>query len=190
MITFEKLERLAPEGKSSVRVYDKETGTHVHKQIYRSFLSTGNVPEFDPGVEKSYMMSGFDESEYVPLEDLDPELKALFEHVQRVNPKYNQMTINWYLSGDEYIEMHRDCDNAMIDDYKISIFNYCNEAGNDRVFVIEGDGQREELALTDGEVITLDKYLNTEFRHGVPPSDNPESKRISVTFRQMKARGV
>lgn len=178
---FKDLMKLAPKNLNCVLVYNKAKKEHEEKQIYRRYRSYGKVPEFDPRIKKSYMFSGWEGLEK------EQDIPEVVKNIMEDNPEYNQCVVNWYMSGDEYIEPHSDCDAHMIDNYKIKIINFTEVP--DRIFRLKHktDSRKDiNIKLGNNTEIILDKRLNTEYRHEVPASSNFKSQRVSVTLRQIK----
>lgn len=179
MNDFEDLWNLKPKDKSRVWVYNKETGEHEEKQIFRSFRSYLNIPPKDKSIPKSWM--------HDELELEVPEiLQKYVEDAQKEDSRYNSMTVNWY-EKDDFIEPHRDCDNYMVDDYKIKIISLHEPNTNPRAFKLKNVATEEveEICFAGGVPIYLSKKNNSIYRHSVGPG---EGRRISITFRMLDVR--
>lgn len=164
-------------GTDEVLVYNKKNKIHENKTIFRNYLCTGNTPDFDKDVEKSFMFMGqrLKNSPAQDLKNLIPE-----------GHKYNQEVLNYYKDGNSYIEPHSDCSAKMEDDYTIAILTLSPEGGN-RIFRLESrtSGDCIDIKTEHGQILILDKEANESYRHSVPKDKSKES-RISITYRQIK----
>lgn len=184
---FNSLLGLAPKELSTVQIYNKTTKTHEDKKIFRRYRSYLNTPELDTRVKKSYMFSGSDGNERG--EEL-PEVIKDFMGV--IDIRYNQLVVNWYLSGDEYIEMHSDCDAKMEKDASILILSFSKDMVANHAFTLEAREGSDvaiphlSLPLAGSTTIEMNDVCNKLYRHGVDKAVDPEAVRISLTCRMMK----
>lgn len=182
---YKELMEECPEELGKVLVYNKDTGEHIEKEIFRKYKSYGFTPDFDETVKKSYMFC--EKSENPPK-----CIKALLGICIDYNQRFNNCLVNWYTSKEEYIQPHSDCTAKMVDDAKILIlnFNETDNATNIRDFVIESKPGFPDfelrIPLTQGLAILMGGDTQKRFNHHVPPSKHENSRRISVTLRQMK----
>lgn len=171
---FEKIWALKPKDKSRVWVYNKETGEHEEKRIFRSYRTYLNMPPKRSDVKKSWM--------HDELEPKVPEiLQKYVDAAQEEDPRYNSMTVNWY-EAEDFIEPHRDCDNYMVDNYKIKIIPLHEPNTDPRSFLLQGTITRNIRHLNGEYPIYLNKDRNTFYRHSVGTG---EGRRISITFRML-----
>ncbi len=194
-----KIEEHRPQGKSFVLVYDKETQTHKQKFIYRTYINFLNTPKFDDSVKKSYMFCGDVRGEIPQV------FSEIFDYALSLDPNYNQMTVNYYEDGDDFIEPHSDCTAKMIDNAKILIVNVVPKGSLPRPFVFTVKNkepgrliQIDDIMRTsmiennlniqtkNGTVIEMSREDQEIYRHEVPKTGNPSHKKITITFRQMK----
>lgn len=178
IIDFNKMFNLKPDIRSNVLVYNKTTETHDEKTIFRSYNSYLLVPEFDREIKKSYM--------FLNKQSEVPDIFNQFvEFVKSVDNRYNQMVINWY-NPEDYIQLHRDCNNKMIDPNSNILtinFNETDNIYNLRHLIFE-DVKSTELSsipLQNNHYYIINN--NTTHRHGVGTGNE---KRISLTFRMIK----
>jgi len=216
---YEAISALSEDNTSdSVQVMNKETGKHEKKKIFRKFKSYGKTPEFDKDGAKSYMFSGAKSYMFASGEksksymfssgtksymfsgdkddsDINSDIPDVFKPIQdyvekELEQTYNQAVVNWYRTGDEYIEMHSDCTSAMIDSPSIVIVNLNDpKSKQDRVFKLKAKYDSSDdlmsnlnLSLRHGRVIEMGGSTQDRFRHGV---EKGKSRRVSFTLRQM-----
>lgn len=185
--TYEALLTLLNDAEDTVKVYDKETGKHYNKKIFRKYKSYGVTPKFDADNPKSYM---FSEHENVKSEAIPAMLHKLLEGLNAppVQVKFNNCVINWYKDGNDYIEMHGDCTSSWNDNGIVVIVNV-NETENDcRQFVLENRNGNDihSFKLLNNMIVVLDKENQKMYRHGVPKAPDIKTGRISLTFRSIK----
>jgi len=166
------------EARSKVMVYDRQSKSHVEKTIFRTYMSYMRTPEFDGDVEKSYMF--VNKSDSVP-----PILEPFVRFAKGIDPRYNQMVVNWYNSSD-HIELHRDCTSGMISGDSPILTVNLNETDNiysARSFIMVDveTGEASSILLLDKTYFVINN--NQTHRHAVGYGTE---KRISLTFRMMK----
>lgn len=174
-INFEELYSLRPKDVGVVKVFNKETGIHKDKKIFRAYKDYIQSPIFEPNIKKSHM--------HGQLSKTTPKIvKELISKAKQIDNRYNQLIINWYESG-EYIENHRDCDARMVEDYKILIMSFNEISARSMVFKnLHGDVVKE-VKLGNGEFIEITEDENKNLKHEVGTGIG---RRISATFRMFK----
>jgi alkylated DNA repair dioxygenase AlkB len=146
-------------------------------RLHMSYLCT---PEFS-NPNYSYMFCGLNEAH-------DHELPAIFQpFLDYVNQDekipYNQVTINWYRDGNDYIEYHSDYTDHMAatDVLVLSL-------GATRRFDLKSKALSKRIwssPLHHGDILIMHGDTQKEFRHRVP-KEPQASARISITFRKYK----
>jgi alkylated DNA repair dioxygenase AlkB len=96
--------------------------------------------------------------------------------------KYEQMIINWYRDGNDYIGSHSDSEIGLVPQSTI----YSITFGGTRDFVIKAkDGTyRTVLALKENTILKMGGSMQQYFKHEVPKRKSA-LPRINVTFRLM-----
>lgn len=179
---MDNLLRYLKSGHNTVLSYDKKTGKHFNKQIFRHYISLGKIPKFDPNHPKSYMFHGAEGAKQ--FKDLPSELLEIITDIKNRDSRYNQFVVNLYEDGSEYIEPHSDCDKDMIENYSILI----KSLGATRTmrFTKRTDHTLvEDIELKHDSIIEISKDRNKTTRHEILPS-NTNEPRISITARMMK----
>lgn len=180
-LSYQSLKDLEPKNDSEVSVYNKETGEYTLKKVYRKYLSFGVTPEFDSTTKKSYMFNNVEK-------DLPYPLEMLLDYAKSIDTRFNNIYVNWYKDGNDYIEPHSDCTAKMVNDSQILIINL-NEGDYNRTFKLQHKNisidDYQELKLSNNMCILMDSKEQENYRHWVDP-ENTQEGRISVTFRMIK----
>jgi alkylated DNA repair dioxygenase AlkB len=103
---------------------------------------------------------------------------------------FDQMLVNEYLPG-QGISLHRDYEPFDRTVVSISLLSACVMD-----FRRVADGRRESLLLEPRSLLVLSDEARYEWEHGIAPRKKdrwrggpvPRSRRVSVTFRQVKPR--
>lgn len=190
---FEQLFACHPAKKGKVIVKNKEICEINSPRYHKCY---GKTPSFDPNLKYSYMFTGFDNQEQRndPLPTL---FQPYLDYINQNNANsYNQIVINWYSDGKDYIAKHADCYVGMIDDYNIaSITLGSNNYKDNRemLFYRKGHGIKENVnsyKLINGLILYMCGDTQKEYRHSIPPNSNldleGDPRRIGLTFRQFK----
>ena len=179
IVEYSHLVGLAPTEYPQVSVYNKVSEEYELKTIYRKYMSYGKTPDFaDTG--KSYMFNN-------KSEDMPVIIQFLLNWAKGVDSRYNNVYVNWYKDGQDFIEPHSDCTNSLVPDSSIMIFNL-NEGRYIRTFKIENKLNPEDIMdipLLNGRAIILFTDDQTNYRHWVG-QENTDEGRISITFRAVK----
>jgi alkylated DNA repair dioxygenase AlkB len=185
---FDDLYKHRPEKYGVVLVgHDKE-----EKTCDRSFKSYLKTPPLDDSCSKSYMFSGKDQS--ANQEDLPEKFKPFLDYMKTINPNYNQVVVNYYSGGKEYIPLHSDCELGMISGADIAMINLDNSNSQEehRIFQLKRTEARKDVSiqqlgilLKHGMILQMCGDTQKQYKHGVN-KDSTTYKRISITFRQFK----
>ena len=174
---------------------------------FKSYLKT---PEFDKSTHKSYMFSGEDFSEIE--KDLPNIFKPYYDHMCSLDNRYNQVVVNYYEQGKDFIPFHRDWTTGMVDKYEISIITLNKNDDNPRTFEIiprddikDNDYKSKKISveLNNGLILTMGSRrklcfqatipsreggkFQDKFRHGIPcflQEKDSINQRFGITFRQ------
>lgn len=110
--------------------------------------------------------------------EMPDELDMFLEFAQTVDERFNQVIVNWYQDGNDYIAPHRDCPYGLIEGAPIMIINLCEDSTCERLFSVEN----RYIPLENGTII----IMRGNYLHGVPKNVNSKSRRISISFRCVK----
>ena len=179
---FPKMYALRPEAPCKVLVGPNKR-VEVTERAHKSYLKT---PPYDAANPKSYMFAGLEDQAKVN-DDLPEVFQPILDWLNQdaVMP-FNQVVVNWYKDGTEYIPMHSDCETGMVPGASIVVVNL--EEPNTsfpRLFTLEsrsGTQPKLELRLKHGMVIRMLGDTQKEYRHGVC-KDGTMHKRMSMIMR-------
>lgn len=194
-IHFEDMFSLCPVDKHRVVVKDYELEVKRYSQSYgktpgiTQLINSGQVN--NRKYINSYMFSGIDDSHN------NKELPKIFlPYLQYVKETFkdcdfNQVTVNWYNNGEDYIAFHKDCEIGMKGNKKICIltFTESDEEQELRKLIFRPaqseNPSLEETAipLSHGSIVMFDSIVQRYFKHGIRKSDST-TRRISLSFRQ------
>lgn len=167
------------------------TGEEIDAYRYsQSYLNTPSITESIISGNDSYMYSGFDTTNN-SLE-LPEVFQPYYNYMKSIDVKYNQVVANWYEDGKDYIAFHSDNQYNMISNPKVAIISfYSYDETNFRDFYIKAKQGIEsvenmyKIRMDHGTIITMHGKALDEYKYGIK-KDNNRSKRISLSFRQMK----
>lgn len=178
--SYQTLKDLEPKNDSEVSVYNKETGEYTLKKVYRKYLSFGVTPEFDSTTKKSYMFNN-------QLFGIPEQLQPFLDYAHKIDTRFNNVYVNWYKDGNDYIEPHSDCTAKMVDNSKILIITF-NEGSYKRSLLFQNklnENDKFSIPLEDKSCILMDSKDQEKYRHGIQ-KENTQEGRISVTFRMIQ----
>ena len=184
---FNNLFELHPKKMGRI-VMEKEV---ISKRYHQSFMNSPKLDErFD---HNSYMFCGLDQNANNDVPLLFKHFLKYINQIQLLNnkPLYNQVTINWYESGENYIPYHADTEIGMIENNPtICILSLGGELDNKPTRTLKfickkNTTRRYDFACYNGGLVTMYGKANKDFRHGVAKVDK-SSPRISISFRQFK----
>lgn len=184
---YQELFDLHPENRGKVILYNEEIQS---SRWHRSYLET---PVRNPDHSKtSYMYSGSDFYDDLSLpHPFQPFLDFLNE--TQGNDPYNQVIVNWYANGNDYIAAHSDCRLGMQTEAEIAIITLCaHEDARELQFISKNLKNTKNNALykklsietANGCIIKMHGDTQLKFRHKVPKAPQISGSRISLTFRK------
>jgi alkylated DNA repair dioxygenase AlkB len=169
---FDAMMALSPDS-SRVVMYNKDVES---PRLHRSYLCT---PKYE-NINYSYMFCGINDSNESLLPEVFQPLLD-FANVGEATP-FNQITVNWYRDGNDFIAYHSDYEDKMAttDVMVISL-------GATRNFDLKKKGEltTTTVPLTHGDILVMHGDTQKEYRHRVP-KDGSSSPRISITLRKYK----
>ncbi len=143
--------------------------------------------------KSSYMYSGIER--FIDLSLPSPFQYFLdFLNKKELVNKYNQVIVNWYANGKDYIAPHSDCEKGMVPNTGIAIITLSENETFPRELVITPKRLKNEIndnlysrvkiKLKQGCIVTMHGETQKYFRHGVPKALDNTTSRISLTFRK------
>jgi alkylated DNA repair dioxygenase AlkB len=135
----------------------------------------------------NYRFTGVDHSG-LPIEH--PFFLALLEYANRnFNGEFNQIFVNWYGDGFDYIGPHSDNEKTHVDGAPILSFSY----GEERDFYVRGrkgtvsENFSIDFKMPHNSLIVMCGDTQKQSKHSVPKrtsKKNPLGRRINITVRQ------
>ena len=185
---FENMFNLCPKDKHKIIIRNSEIEVCRHQQSY--LKTPGWTKELLD--KRSYMYSGFDTSKNIS--EIPELFKIYYDHIKKIDNRYNQLVVNWYKDGNDYIAPHGDCDIGMVPDYEISmisLYESDSDPNKYRILTIIPKNEKTEshyekinIVLRHGTIITMGGTMQTEFKHGISKTESDCFRRISLSFRQ------
>ncbi len=184
---YQTLFNLHPLQRGKVFMFDEEVDS---SRWHRSYL---HQPKLDIERKHSYMYSGIEPYEDLTLPIQFQKFLAFLNEKESKN-KYNQVIVNWYANGLDYIAPHSDCQLGMITNAEITIITLCENEKFPRELVISPKNLENEtnanlynhlkIKLKHGCIITMHGETQKYFRHKIPKVLNNYTSRIGLTFRK------
>ncbi len=169
--SFDRLWKLHPEGHSYVKIWG----------------NLQQVPRWQQSYLRNYKFSGV-VSEALPL---PKEFSAYLRWANNLGyGEFNEVLVNWYQDGNNYIGSHSDDESALVPGSPILTLTL-SAKGLPRKFRIRSKVTKviiEDLETTNGKVIVMGGHCQKEFKHEIPKVTGAKASqmgaRISVTMRQ------
>jgi alkylated DNA repair dioxygenase AlkB len=145
--------------------------------------------------KSSYMFSGHDDTKNNG--ELPAVFQPYFDYIKSKFPDcdFNQVSINWYENGQDYIAFHRDCEVGMKGNKNICIltFNETEKEEDARNLEFKFDTkvigkslqENFSIPLYHGSIVILTSQIQKYYRHGIKQSPI-STRRISMSFRQFE----
>jgi hypothetical protein len=180
---FNKIWNYHPKDKSKIVMREQNISANRYLQ---SYLNTPSIETVN--IKKSSYMFSIDNKDTIPEEFNDI--------LQYVNNKfyydYNQIVVNWYENGDDYLPFHKDWTNNRADEFNVSTVTLCEDGGERDFIFMDNDGLDDKVykyTTTNGMILTLGGMTNTFYKHGIPKQEN-KKRRISITFRHFEMKEI
>lgn len=186
---FGKIFSLHPKERGTIAMMGKDL---VSPRWHKSYLST---PKFSGKFAyKSYMFSNSVENDVNgPLPDL---LQPFLYYMNGMGYEFNQVVVNWYADGLDFIAAHSDCEVGIDKDCPIAIISLGGDLGEElRILKFKPKATTKdsiydlvEFPCKHGSIVFMHGSTQEKFRHGVPKASHKSaaSRRISITFRKYK----
>ena len=164
---YEYLWGMRPDKPHKIMIYGKELETpRLQKAYGRDYKFSGTVSYSDPVPEI---------------------LNRLIEYMNgKYGLNFNQILINWYRDGEDYIGMHSDDEREIKKGSPVITVSL----GATRDFVLQekrgdenGVKKRTVISMEDNMVIVMGGTCQKTHKHGVPKRKKVKEPRISITLR-------
>jgi len=158
---------------------------------HRSYLK---IPHRNISEVRSFMYSGKDFYEDLTLPS-QFNIYLNYLNKNQENGQFNQVIVNWYADGNDFIAPHSDCEIGMKKGGEITIISLNENKDDFREFRITAKKNivgseinniysEIKIAALDGTIITMHGDTQEKFRHRIPRDIKIKSSRISLTFRK------
>lgn len=164
--TFSELLQLRPNERGQVMVYGQKK----------------TVPRWQQSYGRDYWFAGLNHTS-LPIEH--PYLQRLLSFVQQHSGQpYQQILVNWYMNGNEYISEHSDNESQLVSGSSIYSFSF----GATRDFVVKSKSKtwfpdRYVFSLSHDTVMIMGGNMQQYYKHGVPKRLRVHEPRINITMR-------
>jgi hypothetical protein len=179
---FWKLFYSKPKERAKICIHNGELEVHRWQKSY------GTVPDHNEEKKGFYMFRGKHET----IEPIPQVFHPFLKVANTKGVEYNQLTVCWYESEDDYIAMHSDFNDGLDPEAGVLMINLCKPDTKPRLFDIKARGnttdaliQKMSIPLRHGTMIRMyGERMQTHFRHGVMAVDEDSGPRISLSFRK------
>lgn len=110
------------------------------------------------------------------------ELKKRAEEI--TGETYNSCLLNLYHDGSEGMAWHSDAEKDLEKHGTIASFSF----GAERKFAFKHktNGERKDIFLENGSLLTMEKETQDFWLHRLPPTTKVNSPRVNLTFRKIR----
>lgn len=172
-----------PIDQSYIHKFHRTTNLWEHEKVSRRYDNYLHTPNYDPTTHKSYM---FNNSGYKVLPQL---FQPLYEEMLQLDPRYNQVVINYYKDGSEFINTHSDCTAKMVENHSISICSLNEDVPRTMIFQAKNSSntlfEEFSIKLESGQILVMGGAFQNNYKHGIPQELDIHTSRIGLTFRMM-----
>ena len=166
---YKKLWNLRPDKPSKVKLFGKEF----------------NTPRLHCSYGIRYLFNGSD----THIETIPNIIKPILEWANNRekelnrNTNFNQVLINWYRDGNDYIGWHSDNEKQI----KLNSSIYTISLGITRKFKIKSNNKDEKLdfLLNNNSYFVMGGEFQRYYKHHIPKSKKIKDSRISITLRNL-----
>jgi len=196
---FKEIFDLHPNEPSHVVMYGKNIES---RRWHKSYL---HYPKYNESIfgKRSYMYSSTKDEQHRTLPTL---LEPFLEHMNagQKQHKYNNVIVNWYLDGSNFLQGHSDCKIGMVPDANVSIltlneddeqprkiqFNVKQRFYPKRSTYSSVKYSKIELTLPHGCIIKMHGDVQYYFKHRIPRQEEVTSSRVSISFRMFDENAI
>lgn len=185
---YQTLFDIHPSERGKIVMFNNEE--FISPRWHRSYL---HQPGREPNQQRSYMYSGLEKFENLELPVPLQKFLDFLNEKEKIS-KYNQVIVNWYADGKDYIAAHSDCQNGIVPDTGITIITLCEDQRFPRELNITPKKLKNAvndnlysgvtINLRHGCIITMHGETQNYFRHRVPQALDNLTSRMSLTFRK------
>ena len=166
-------------------LWDLHPEDHAEVMIYGKLIP---IPRFQRSYGQDYKFSGV-VSKGHPIPD---ELRPFLDWTNSLGyGEYDEMLLNWYKDGSQYISSHSDSESQLVPNSPIVTITLCLP-GESRKFRIRDNNKKivKDILTLHRSVLVMGGHFQKEFKHEIVKMTGKAAlkagKRISLTFRQFK----
>ena len=167
---YNELWNMKPNKPSKVKLFGKEFDT----------------PRLHCCYGKPYLFNGSDNHIKTIPDIIKPILEWANNREKQLNrkTKFNQVLINWYRDGNDYIGWHSDNEKQI----KLNTSIYTISLGIPRKFKIRSNNKEEKIdfILENNSYFVMGGEFQKYYKHHIPKSTKITESRISITLRNLE----
>jgi len=164
------------------KIWDIHPEEHAKVLIYGKHIP---IPRWQRSYGKDYKFSGVVSKGYPITEEISPYLNW-------VNGlgygEFNEILLNWYENGENYIGSHSDDESQLKHGTPIVTITLCLP-GESRKFRIRKKTDKsvvKDISTVNGLVLVMGGNFQKDFKHEIVKTKKKVGSRISITFRQFE----
>jgi len=140
-----------PNTKHKIKIFDKMVDIPRYQQAYgRDYPYSGTVSKSKP---------------------MPTVIKKLVKEINKIYPKvnFNMCLVNWYLTGNDYIDFHADDENLFEENVPIVGITFCEGLPRKLRFKEKKTKKTvKDVPLYNGSLYSMEGKFQKEFLHGIP----------------------
>ncbi len=166
---------------------------NLHPDVHSEIVMYGKkvkIPRYQQSYLQDYKFSGA-VSKQVPLPD---EMLSYLKWANSLGyGDFQQVLVNWYQNGENYIGSHSDDESQLVENSPIVTITLCGP-GEPRKFRIRAKDEQKtiqkDIETKNGDVLVMGGKFQKEFKHEIVKMTGKSAlkagARISITLRQFK----
>lgn len=184
---FDELWKLQPKKPGTVMMPRKDPETGITRRM------AIDVPRKQLGYLRPYHFSGIN---HKPAKVTPKPFLSFLDHANELGyGTFNEILVNWYADGSDYIGMHADSPNHHVRDpdhgfvvYSLTLWEEIGQPRLFRIKPIKGGRDRIDVPLEHGILVMMCGDMQKHYKHGVPAFKKKTGRRINITMRQFKEK--
>ena len=188
---FEEIWEMHPKERGTGKIFGKEVVFPRWQESYgKPYYFTGKLHECKPVDSHPYLVTilAYVNSLYKGIQKTGYPTLLGGEGKKDGRVEYNQILINWYNDGNDYIGPHSDDESQLVKGSSVYSFSF----GEERDFYVRHKTNKEyklDLKMKDNTLVVMGGDMQKHFKHSVPKrvgKKNPLGRRINITMRAFK----
>lgn len=185
---FDLPEELVPDETLFEALWDLHPNNHAKVMIQGKLIP---IPRFQQAYLRDYKFSGVVSKAVEMPEPFQPYLDWANDQGYGT---FNEVLVNWYQNGSNYIGSHSDDEKQLVPGSPIVTITL-SEEGLPRIFRVRSKKDKsivQDLQTLNGNVIVMGGDCQKEFKHEIVKATGKKASqmasRISITLRQFKGK--